>query len=44
MDAQDDLAVGPEALILNPALNGNPTPRVPDGANPDNPTMTAGST
>jgi Animal haem peroxidase len=44
MDAQDDLAAGPKALIVNPAVNGNPTATNPYGTNPDNPTMTAGST
>jgi Animal haem peroxidase len=44
MDAHDDLAAGPVALITNPALNGNPTSSNPYGTNPDNPTMTAGST
>jgi hypothetical protein len=44
MDAGDDLAAGPVALITNPALNGNPTSSNPYGTNPDNPTMTAGST
>jgi hypothetical protein len=44
MDAQDDLAAGPTALIVDPAVNGNPTATDPYGTNPDNPTMTAGST
>jgi hypothetical protein len=44
MDAADDLAAGPKALITNPAVNGNPTPASPYGTNPDNPAMTAGST
>src|SRR6516225_9389048 len=44
MDARDDLAAGPKALIVDPALNGNPTPANPYGTNPDNPSMTAGST
>ena len=44
MDAQDDLAAGPKALIVDPTVNGNPTPANPYGTNPDNPTMTAGST
>ena len=44
MDARDDLAAGPKALILDPAVNGNPTSADPYGSNPDNPTMTAGST
>ena len=25
MDARDDLAAGPKALILDPTVNGNPT-------------------
>src|SRR5215472_2100729 len=44
MDAGDDLASGPKALIVDPAVNGNPTPANPYGTNPDNPAMTAGST
>jgi Animal haem peroxidase len=44
MDARDDLAAGPKALIVDPAVNGNPTASNPYGTNPDNPTMTAGST
>jgi Animal haem peroxidase len=44
MDAGDDLAAGPKALIVDPAVNGNPTSSNPYGTNPDNPTMTAGST
>jgi Animal haem peroxidase len=44
MDAGDDLAAGPKALITDPAVNGNPTSSNPYGTNPDNPTMTAGST
>ena len=44
MDALDDLAAGPKALIVDPTVNGNPTATDPYGANPDNPTMTAGST
>jgi Animal haem peroxidase len=44
MDAQDDLAAGPKALIVDPTVNGNPTAANPYGTNPDNPTMTAGST
>jgi hypothetical protein len=44
MDAQDDLAAGPKALIVDPAVNGNPTATNLYGTNPDNPTMTAGST
>jgi hypothetical protein len=44
MDAHDDLAAGPKALIVDPTVNGNPTSTNPYGTNPDNPTMTAGST
>ena len=44
LDARDDLAVGPKALIVDPAVNGNPTASNPYGTNPDNPAMTAGST
>ena len=44
LDAADDLAAGPKALITDPAVNGNPTPANPYGTNPDNPAMTAGST
>jgi hypothetical protein len=44
LDAQDDLAAGPKALIVTPGINGNPTASNPYGSNPDNPTMTAGST
>src|SRR5579859_1890100 len=44
LDAQDDLAAGPAALIGNPTVNGNPTSTNPYGTNPDNQTMTAGST
>jgi hypothetical protein len=44
LDALDDLAAGPKALITDPAVNGNPTSGNPYGTNPDNPTMTAGST
>jgi Animal haem peroxidase len=44
MDAADDLAAGPKALIVDPTVNGNPTAANPYGTNPDNPTMTAGST
>jgi hypothetical protein len=44
LDARDDLAVGPKALIVDPTVNGNPTSSNPYGTNPDNPTMTAGST
>jgi hypothetical protein len=44
LDALDDLAAGPKALITDPTVNGNPTSGNPYGTNPDNPTMTAGST
>ena len=44
MDAGDQLSAGPKALILDPTVNGNPTASNPYGTNPDNPTMTAGST
>jgi hypothetical protein len=44
MDGDDDLAAGPKALIVDPTVNGNPTSTNPYGTNPDNPTMTAGST
>jgi hypothetical protein len=44
MDAADQLSAGPKALILDPTVNGNPTASNPYGSNPDNPTMTAGST
>jgi len=44
MDANDDLAAGPTRLITDPTVNGNPTATDPYGTNPDNPTMTAGST
>ncbi len=44
LDAQDQLAAGPQRLIVDPAVNGNPTASNPYGSNPDNPTMTAGST
>ena len=44
LDANDDLAAGPKALIVDPTVNGNPTKKNPYGTNPDNPTMTAGST
>ena len=44
MDARDELAAGPKALIVDPTVNGNPTATSPYGTNPDNPTMTAGST
>jgi len=44
MDAHDDLAAGPKRLITDPTVNGNATATNPYGSNPDNPTMTAGST
>jgi hypothetical protein len=44
LDAQDDLVAGPKALIVDAAVNGNPTQTNKYGTNPDNPTMTAGST
>ena len=44
LDAGDDLVAGPKALIVDPTVNGNPTATNPYGTNPDNPTMTAGST
>ena len=44
VDAADELSAGPVALIVDPAVNGNPTASDPYGTNPDNPTMTAGST
>ena len=44
LDAKDQLSAGPKALIVDPTVNGNPTATNPYGTNPDNPTMTAGST
>jgi hypothetical protein len=44
MDADDDLAAGPKNLILDPTVNGNPSATNPYGTNPDNVSMTAGST
>ncbi len=44
MDAGDDLAAGAKNLIVDPTVNGNPTATDGYGTNPDNPTMTAGST
>jgi Animal haem peroxidase len=44
VDAHDDLAAGPVRLIVDPAVNGNPRSAGDYGTNPDNPTMTAGST
>jgi len=44
LDAGDQLSAGPKPLIVDPTVNGNPTAQDPYGTNPDNPTMTAGST
>jgi hypothetical protein len=44
LDANDDLAVSPKTLIVDPTLNGNPTASNPYRTNPDNSTMTAAST
>jgi hypothetical protein len=44
LDAKDHLEAGGKALIVDPTVNGNPTASDPYGSNPDNPTMTAGST
>jgi Animal haem peroxidase len=44
VDAGDQLSAGPKALIVDPTVNGNPTATNRYGTNPDNPTMTAGST
>ncbi len=44
LDANDSLSAGPKALIVDASVNGNPTPTNLYGTNPDNPTMTAGST
>jgi hypothetical protein len=44
MDAEDALAAGPKALIVDPTVNGNPVGEDKYGTNPDNPTMTAGTT
>ena len=44
MDAGDQLSAGAKALIVDPTVNGNPTATNAYGTNPDNPTMTAGST
>jgi hypothetical protein len=44
LDAGDHLAAGPKRLIVDPTVNGNPTATNEYGTNPDNPTMTAGST
>ena len=44
LDAGDDLGAGPKRLIVDATVNGNPTHPNAYGTNPDNPTMTAGST
>ena len=44
LDAKDDLAAGPKNLIVQLGVNGNPVNPGEYGTNPDNPTMTAGST
>jgi Animal haem peroxidase len=46
LDAKDHLEAGGKALIVDPTVNGNPIPGNSDtyGTNPDNVTMTAGST
>jgi hypothetical protein len=44
LDAIDDLAAGPKNLIVEAGVNGNPVAPGGYGSNPDNPTMTAGST
>lgn len=44
LDAHDHLELGGKSLIVDPTFNGNPTATDPYGTNPDNPTMTAGST
>ncbi len=44
LDANDNLAAGGKALIVDPTVNGNPTESDPYGSNPDNATMTAGTT
>jgi Animal haem peroxidase/TAT (twin-arginine translocation) pathway signal sequence len=45
MDAKDNLAAGGKALIVDPTVNGNPPAGSTEyGTNPDNLTMTAGST
>jgi hypothetical protein len=44
MDAKDALAAGPKALIVDPTVNGNPVGEDKYGTNPDNATMTAGTT
>jgi hypothetical protein len=44
MDAGDELSAGPKALIVDATVDGNPTATNLYGTNPDNPTMTAGTT
>jgi hypothetical protein len=44
LDANDDLVAGPKNLIVEAGVNGNPVAPGAYGSNPDNPTMTAGST
>jgi Animal haem peroxidase len=44
MDAGDQLSAGPKALIVDATVDGNPTATNAYGTNPDNPTMTAGTT
>jgi hypothetical protein len=44
LDAMDDLSAGPKNLIVQLGVNGNPVNPGDYGTNPDNPTMTAGST
>jgi hypothetical protein len=44
MDARDDLAADPKLLITDPTKDGEPAGAGDYGVNPDNPTMTAGST
>ena len=44
LDAHDDLPAGPKNLIVEAGVNGDPTAPGDYGSNPDNPTMTAGST
>jgi hypothetical protein len=47
LDAEDVVSAGPKALIVDPTVNGNPiagNSEDPYGTNPDNVTMTAGST
>jgi hypothetical protein len=44
MDGRDDLTADPKLLITDPTMDGQPTGADDYGINPDNPTMTAGST